>query len=139
LHQTNPQSNQDATNASKSPFLPPGARASSDRRSSVFGGEILSKTPVTYTRISDESLGQNLKNVLWDWNESMWQSAVKAVEHVRNTALKQQETECVKNIFAKCFSSDVSNKTAAEQCDTIIYERTVDYQLNFMGENLFHL
>jgi hypothetical protein len=93
-------------------------------------GEILPKTPVTFNRISDESLGRNSNNVFWDWNESMWQSAVKAVNDVK-AEIKEDDP--------KAAHLQHLRNTAAGQCDTIFYERTVEYQLNFTGENLFHL
>ena len=145
--QTKSQGNEDATNASilSLPLLS-GARASSGqnppttpsaaaarnktRRSSVLDGEILPKTPVTFNRISDESLGRNSNNVFWDWNESMWQSAVKAVNDVK-AEIKEDDP--------KAAHLQHLRNTAAGQCDTIFYERTVEYQLNFTGENLFHL
>jgi hypothetical protein len=117
--QTKSQGNEEATNAS----IFSSAARNKTRRSSVLDGEILPKTPVTFNRISDESLGRNSNNVFWDWNESMWQSAVKAVNDVNGKNASPQHLQ----------------QTAGKQCDTIFYERTVDYQLNFMGENLFHL
>jgi hypothetical protein len=134
-HPTNAEGNQGGTNASSSSASQSGASTGSGqsqslrqarkdvRRSSLVDCEIDLENLATFTRISDKSLGRNLDNVYWDWNESMWQSAVKAVHYARSP-----EAE---NVTMK--------KIALEQCDTIFYERTVDYQLNFTGENLFHL
>jgi hypothetical protein len=106
------------------------------RESSVFDFEMHTAPPDTSTRISDGSLGRNTHNVFWDWNESMWQSAVKAVKDATDpaVALNQQQTEGDKSDEIRRLK-----EIAVQQCVTIFCERTVDYQHNFTGENLFHL